>query len=285
MTSGSAAAARRPVSVASVTHAPIQAVRVPWGRIGYRSVGRGSPLVLIMGLGGNIDDWPPGLIAALALRDRVIVFDNEGIGLTTLRSGALTITRMSDDAFSFIAALHLRRLDVMGWSMGGFIAQALAVRHPSVIAKLVLSATAPGTGTGVLPSGPVIGALRSGGQGALRYLFPPDEATFAAAYTKQITSYPHFYLTPGRTVTLQLQASTRWLAGRDAAGRRVGRLRLPTLIGDGRDDVILPTANSVRLAHLIRNSRLKLYPDAGHGFIFQDERDWVATIERYLDAS
>jgi pimeloyl-ACP methyl ester carboxylesterase len=282
--SGSAAAAPRRVSVASVTHAPIHALRMPWGRIGYRSVGRHSPLVLIMGLAGNIDDWPPSLIAALALRHRVIVFDNEGIGLTTLRPGALTITRMADDTASVISALRLRRPDVMGWSMGGFIAQALAVRHPSAIGKLVLSATAPGTGQAVLPSGPVIGALSNGGQGALQYLFPPDRAKFAAAYTKEITSYPHFYLTPARIVTLQLQASSRWLAGRENTGRRVDRLRLPTLIGDGRDDVILPTANSVRLAHLIRGSRLKLYPDAGHGFVFQDERGWVATIERFLGA-
>lgn len=130
----------------------------------------------------------------------------------------------------------------------------------------------------------MIRALSNGAQGALTYLFPPDQAKFAAAYTKEITSYPHFYLTPGRIITLQLQASSRWLAGRDVAGRRVGRLRLPTLIGDGRDDVILPTANSVRLAHLIHNSRLKLYPDAGHGFVFQDERAWVATIDRFLGA-
>lgn len=282
---GSAAGAPRSVSVASVTRAPIRAARVPWGRIGYRSVGHGSPLVLIMGLAGNVDDWPPSLIAGLAQRHRVIVFDNEGIGLTTLRPGVLTITRMSEDTVSLIAALHLRRPDVMGWSMGGFIAQALAARHPSAIAKLVLSATAPGTGKGVLPSAPVIGALSNGGQGALRYLFPPDDqAKFAAAYVKEITSYPHFYLTPARIVTLQLQASSRWLAGGDAAGRRVGRLRLPTLIGDGRDDVILPTANSVRLTHLIRGSRLKLYADAGHGFVFQNERKWVAAIVRFLDA-
>lgn len=283
--SGSSAAAPRRVTVASVKRAPIHAVRVPWGRVSYRSVGRGSPLMLIMGLAGNIDDWPPSLIAALAQRHRVIVFDNEGIGLTTLRPGALTIPRMADDTASVIAALHLRRPDVMGWSMGGFIAQALAVRHPKAIGKLVLSATAPGTGKAVPPSGPVLRALNNGAAGALQYLFPPDQAKFAAAYTKEITSYRGFYLTPAHMVTLQLQASSRWLAGRDASGHRVAHLRLPTLIGDGRDDVILPTANSLKLAHLVRGSRLELYPDAGHGFIFQDERQWVATIERFLGAS
>jgi pimeloyl-ACP methyl ester carboxylesterase len=272
------------VNVVSVTSAPIHALRVPWGRIGYRSVGHGSPLALIMGLAGNIDDWPPSLIAALAQRHRVIVFDNEGIGLSTLRPGAFTITRMADDTASLIATLRLHRPAVMGWSMGGFIAQALAVRHPGAIGRLVLSATAPGTGNAALPSGPVLAALSNGAQGALKYLFPADQAKFAAAYTQEITSYPHFYVTPANIVTLQLRASSRWLAGREGAGRRVGRLRLPTLIGDGRDDVILPTANSVKLAHLIRGSRLKLYPDAGHGVVFQDERQWVAAIDRFLAA-
>jgi pimeloyl-ACP methyl ester carboxylesterase len=283
--SASASAAPPPVSFASVTSAPIHALRFPWGRIGYRSVGHGSPLVLIMGLAGNIDDWPPSLIAALAQHRRVIVFDNEGIGLSTLRPGALTITRMADDTASLIAALHLHRPAVMGWSMGGFIAQALAVRHPGAIGRLVLSASAPGTGSAVPPSGPVLAALGNGAQGALKYLFPADQARFVAAYTREITSYPHFYVTPANIVTLQQEASGRWLTGREAAGRRVGRLRLPTLIGDGRDDVLLPTSNSVKLAHLIRGSRLKLYPDAGHGFLFQDERQWVATIDRFLGAS
>jgi pimeloyl-ACP methyl ester carboxylesterase len=174
--SGSASAALRPVSVASVTRAPIHAVSVPWGQIGYRSAGRGSPLVLIMGLAGNIDDWPPSLIAALAQHHHVIVFDNEGIGRTTLRPGALTITRMADDTATLIAALGLHRPDVMGWSMGGFIAQALAVRHPDAVGKLVLSATAPGTGKVVAPSAAVIRALSNGAQGALAYLpARPDE--------------------------------------------------------------------------------------------------------------
>jgi pimeloyl-ACP methyl ester carboxylesterase len=281
---GSAAAATQPPSVASVTRASIHALRVPWGQIGYRSVGRGSPLVLIMGLAGTMDAWPPSLIAALAQRHRVIVFDNEGIGLSTLRRKTLTITRMADDTATLIATLRLHRPDVMGWSMGGFIAQALAVRHPGAIRRLVLSATAPGSGNAVSPSAAVIRALGNGAAGALNYLFPSDQSKVAAVYTQQITSYPHFYLTPASIVTLQLEASSGWLAGHEAAGAGVRRLRLPTLIGDGRDDVILPTANTVRLAHAIHGSRLKLYPDAGHGFVFQDERDWAATINRFLAA-
>jgi pimeloyl-ACP methyl ester carboxylesterase len=118
--------------------------------------------------------------------------------------------------------------------------------------------------------------------GALPYLFGPDQSKFAAAYTKAITAYPHFYITSAAVAKLQLAASAAWLIGQDPSGRHVRALRVPTLVGDGAKDVLLPTPNSVKLAHLIRGARLVLYPDAGHGFLFQDERAWTARIERFL---
>lgn len=278
------AAARIPAppTVPTVLHAPTRTVVLPWGRMGYRVIGHGSPLVLIMGLEGTMDAWPPSFIASLARAHRVIVFDNEGIGRSTLRPGPLSIPRMADDTAALIAALHLGRPDVLGWSMGGFIAQALAVRHPGRVHRLILSASAPGNGHAVLPSKKVTDTLSANPVGALAFLFPPDRSKFAAAYTKAITAYPHFYITTTAVAQLQLVASAAWLTGQDAAGPRVGALRVPTLVGDGADDVILPTANSIKLAHLIHGARLTLYPDAGHGFLFQDQRAWVARIERFL---
>ncbi len=277
----SGAAARQPAQV-SVTTAPVRAARTSWGRIGYRSVGRGSPLVMIMGLSGSIDAWDPSFIAALAQHHRVVVLDNEGIGLSTLRPGTLTITRMGDDTADLISALHLRRPDVLGWSMGGFIAQAFAVRHPGLYRRLILSATAPGNGQGVLPSAAVASLLAGGGEQILAALFPPDQAKQAPAYIKAITRYPNFYQPSAKISALQLTASTRWLSGQEPSGRLITRLRAPTLIADGAEDVILPSANSIKLGRLIHGSQVKLYPDAGHGFLFQDEASWVARIERFL---
>ena len=100
-----------------------------------------------MGLSGTIDGWPPSFLDAVAAKGhRVIVFDNEGIGRSTLRAGTLTITRMGQDTARFIKALHLRRPDLAGWSMGGMIAQSLAVQSPKLVRRLVLMATAPGDG-------------------------------------------------------------------------------------------------------------------------------------------
>lgn len=276
-------AGARPVTVSEVLKAPVRSVKVPWGRIGYRVVGHGAPMVIIMGLAGSIDAWPPSFVTALAARHRVYALDNEGIGLTTRRRGALSIPRMADETADFVRALHLRRPDVLGWSMGGFIAQAYAVRHPRLLRRLVLAATAPGDGHPVFPSAPVIQALSSGsGAGALAYLFPPDQSRYGALYTQQIVRWPGFHLPVAQVVKAQLAASTLWLSGRDQAGRRVSRLRIPVLIGDGAEDVILPTPNTRHLAHLIKGSHLHLYPDAGHGFLFQDERAWVKVINRFL---
>ncbi len=272
------------VTAATVIHAPVRSVRVPWGRIGYRAVGRGSPLVLIMGLSGSIDAWPPGFVAALARHHRVIALDNEGIGMTTLRPGPLTVPRMADDAAALVRALHLGRVDVLGWSMGGFIAQAYAVRHPALVRRLILSATAPGNGHAVLPAGKVLSALSGDVAGLLAYLFPKDQAQDGTAFAKAISAYPDLHFASATVTNLQLAASSQWLAGKDRAGRRESSLRVPTLIGDGADDVILRAANSRMLHRLLEGSRLRLYPDAGHGFLFQDAASWAAVVNRFLAA-
>jgi pimeloyl-ACP methyl ester carboxylesterase len=276
-------AATPPVTAASVIVAPVRTVRTAYGTVSYRAVGHGRPLVLIMGLGGSVDTWPPGFIAPLARAHRVIAFDNEGVGRSTLRAGSLTISRMGDDTAAFIVALHLRRPDVLGWSMGGFIAQAFAVRHPGDYRRLILSATGPGDGHAVLPSAPVVKALTGAGN-ILDYLFPPDQSREAAAFTDAITRYPHLYAASSKIFGLQLAASTGWLTGQDASGHHDGRIGAPTLIGDGAEDELIPSVNSRRLAHLISHARLKLYPDAGHGFIFQDQSQWAALIDRFLAA-
>src|SRR4051812_9378362 len=111
--------------------APTKVVKVGRQKVGYRSIGTGRPIVLVMGLGGTMDGWDPTFLDALAATGhRVVIFDNEGIGRSRALKGRLTIRRMGDTAAALIARLKLKRPDVGGWSMGGMIAQSLAVRHP-----------------------------------------------------------------------------------------------------------------------------------------------------------
>jgi pimeloyl-ACP methyl ester carboxylesterase len=278
-----------PVAPAAVTRptltaltAPVRTIRTALGTVDYRSLGHGRPLVMIMGLDGSIDAWPSGFVDAVARSHRVYALDNEGIGRSTLRAGTLTISRMADDTAAFIAALQLKRPDVLGWSMGGFIAQALAVRHPQAYRRLILAATAPGTGHGVPPSGAVLKALTGNPAALLTFLFPPDQSSWAGKYAAAIAKYPHLFLAPSAVDTLQLAASSRWLSGGDRSGRLVNRVKQPVLIADGARDVILPTPNSRLLHRLIKHSQLHLYPDAGHGFPFQDQAPFVRLIDRFL---
>src|ERR1700722_8855019 len=121
----SAASARH--SVPSITTIPIQVAQTSDGAVSYRSDGTGAPLVMIMGLSGSQDAWPPALVNALAKHHRVIIFDNAGIGQTAMPPGTLTISAMADQTAALIQSLNLDQPEVLGWSMGGMIAQALAI--------------------------------------------------------------------------------------------------------------------------------------------------------------
>lgn len=157
--------------VASVAKTSVTVADTKRGAVGYRSVGSGPPLVLVMGFGSSMEDWDPTFVDDLARTRRVVVFDNAGIGKSTaLASKKLTISGMADQTSALIDALGLGTPDVLGWSMGGMVAQALAVRHPDQVRRLVLSATQPGTGKAKKDP-------RAGGQGASErhaFLFQPD---------------------------------------------------------------------------------------------------------------
>jgi len=140
-------AERAPVVRApDVIDTPTKIADTPAGAVGYREVGKGSPILLIMGLGGSMDAWRPAFVAALATGHKVVMFDNAGVGDTAQLASPLTITDMAGQTSALISTLHLGRVAVLGWSMGGMVAQALAVLHPTQVSKLVLAATQPGTG-------------------------------------------------------------------------------------------------------------------------------------------
>src|SRR4051794_8667527 len=219
--------------------APTKTVKVGKLRLGYRSIGKGRPVVFIQGLGGSMDGWDPTFLDKLAARGhRVVVFDNEGIGRSTTLPGKLTIRRMGDDAAGLIRVLKLRRPDVVGWSMGGMIAQSLAVRHPTSLHRLVLLATAPGDGRSTAPAADALSVLTSTSPdplAVLGLLFPPDQAAARDHYVADIALRKNLSPTAPAIVTgRQLVAATTWTTGGDRDGHHVSRLRLPVLVGGGQ---------------------------------------------------
>ncbi len=269
----------------SINAVPVQVVQTADGPVGYRSIGAGPPLVMIMGLSGSQDTWPPDLVDALATQHRVITFDNAGIGQTALPPGTLTISAMADQTADLISALHLGRTAVLGWSMGGMITQALVIRHPTDVSHLVLCATFSGDGTATLPPAANASALTntssSNTDALLALLFPPDQLTTQGpAYIKTITSYPNLYLAPASVEKAQLAAIGSWAAGTDPGGH--GSITTPTLIGDGADDVLTPPVNAHKMARSIPGTQVVIYPDAGHGFVIQDAASWAARVNHVL---
>jgi pimeloyl-ACP methyl ester carboxylesterase len=254
--------------------------------IGYRVVGTGRPLVMIMGLSGTMDAWDPALVDALARGGRrVLLLDNRGTGRTQRGSGQLTIRRMADDVAAFIRRLRLGRPDVLGYSMGGMIAQSFAVRYPGRVRRLVLAATAPGDGRSTPPTAAALQALLSprSALGSLTLLFPPGaEAArdgYVARLARRRSPQP---VGPQPVIRQQSAATVTWLTGQDPVGRRVRRLRLPVLVAGGTRDELLPFPNQRHLADIIPGARLVTYTGKSHGFPFHGPVGFASRVSLFL---
>ncbi len=272
-----------PLAASGIATVPVSVVQTGDGQVAYRQLGTGAPLLLIMGLGGSIDAWQPSFVNALAARHRVIVFNNAGVGRTSALSAPLTPTAMASQTSAFITALGLVRVDVLGWSLGGMVAQALAVQHPAQVDRLILAATQPGTGHAVpIPAAAAADAISSNPAAVLSVLFPSDQTSAEQQYVSGILSYPGYYSAPRDVIPSQAAAVESWLAGLDPSGLKTAGITAPTLVADGSDDALDPAANDQTLASTIRGAQLVVYPDAGHGFLFQDSSSFVARIEQFL---
>jgi pimeloyl-ACP methyl ester carboxylesterase len=257
---------------------PVQHVQVGDISVGYREGGSGSgpPLVLIMGYGGAMYEWDPALLERLADQRRVVVFDNRGVATTSGPTAGLTVEMMADDTAGLIEALGLGQVDLLGWSMGGYVAQEVVLRHPELVNRLILSATDPGSPRAVQPSPAVIALLESATRnGLIEAIFPQTRAARAAAkaYLARVAAQPglqpsYFEVSP-ETIRAQLGAELAW--NRPGAGSyaSLGRIAQPTLVIDGALDRAVPPVNSRIIADRIPSSLLKLYPGAGHAFMYQ----------------
>ncbi len=268
----------------SVVWAPVKTIETTRGMVAYRSIGKGPALIMITGYAGTMEGWDRRLVDTLALHHRVVIFDNGGIGSTSALPEPLTIDAMADQTSALIAALGLRHVDVLGWSMGGMIAQALAVRHPGQVRRLVLCATFPGDGQAVRPTEAAINALKSGdSKKVMADLFPRNQLAAQNAYLAALSSYPASSPAPSNVVTAQGQAVDAWWAGKDPAGKAAATIHVPTLVADGTEDRLDPLQNSYALARFIPGAELRLYPDAGHAFLFQDEASFAQTVDAFLN--
>jgi pimeloyl-ACP methyl ester carboxylesterase len=276
------------------TSVPVRTVAVNGADIGYRVLNpgaKGTPLVLICGYGFTMTEWDPALVEGLADGRKVVLFDNRGIGNSTGPVKGLTIKTMARDTAGLIRALKLGRSDVMGWSMGGYIAQELALDSPKLVRRLILASADPGSPKAIEPQQSVVDVLTNPDltpTDLLPILFPADQQAAGQAWLAAISAQPNLtatdFATPGETMSEQeLANAQRWYGRGDGTYARLPKLKKRTLIGYGTEDVIVPPGNARLLAQRMERATLLRVPDAGHAFLFQQPASRAAAFARFLD--
>ena len=256
----------------------------------YRDVGDGTPpLVLLQHFRGNLDNWDPALIDALASDRRVITFDNTGVGGSTGTTPS-TIAQTAIDAIAFLEAMQFDQVDILGFSIGSFIAQEIALIRPAVVRRLVLASSAPKGAASMHGWAPevieAVGAPVPNPDGYLSVFFTRStssrqsgvDALGRTAARTEDRDKP----TSWQTRQAQYDAVCAWGIPDHALVQRVGAIDMPVFVANGDSDPMILPRYSYLLAGLIPGARLKIYPDAAHGFLFQHHAEFAADVDAFL---
>jgi pimeloyl-ACP methyl ester carboxylesterase len=269
-----------------------KAIDVKGTKFVFREIGKpgGVPLVLLHHLTAVLEDWDPAVLDGLAAKHHVIVFDNRGVGGSG-GSTPKTVEEMAGDAIAFIGALGFSKVDLFGFSLGGFVAQVIAQQQPGLVRKIILAGTGPAGGEGIANVGAVLqDAFRKAGatgKHPKHFLFFTQTRNGRAAaddFLGRLKERTKDLDAPvsNETVQAQIAAIHAWGQG-DA--RMLATVQHPVLVANGDDDVMVPSLNSFELARRLPNAQLSIFPDAGHGGIFQHHAAFVQQALAFLEQS
>lgn len=258
--------------------------------IAYRTIGEENamPLVMLNHWGAVLDNFDPRIIDGLAQTHRVFATDYPGIGGSGGKA-RLTIEEMADDAIALIRALGFSQVDLLGFSLGGFVAQAVVLKAPELVRKLILTGTGPAGGIGIDRVWSMSWPLMIKGLLTLRdpkfYLFFTSSTQgkqAAQAFLTRLKERKHHRDKPPSPAAFmrQLKAIQAW--GKQPP-HDLRQIKIPTLIANGDNDIMVPSLNSADLARRIPNAQLIIYDDAGHGGIFQNHEDFVERAAAFLE--
>ena len=261
----------------------------------YRDTSGGSDgaiaLILLQHFRGNLDSWDPALVDALARARRVIAFDNAGVGESTGMTPD-TIEQMARDAIAFIAGMGFAQVDILGFSIGSFVAQQIALIRPAIVRRLVLASSAPQGAAGMHGwASEVIGAVGTPKTGPEEYLSvfftrskPSRQAGKEALQRMYARTEGRDAVTTWATREAQYDAVCAWGLPDHALLERVSALDMPVFVANGDSDPMILPHYSYLLAGLIPHARVRIYPDAAHGFLFQHHAEFAADVDEFLTA-
>jgi pimeloyl-ACP methyl ester carboxylesterase len=275
--------------ITSYAQAPARTIDAGGVTYAYRELGPkgGIPVVFFVHLAATLDNWDPRIVDAIAQNRHVITFDNRGVGAS---SGSVpdSVEAMADDAYTFIKALGFDTIDVFSFSLGGMVAQDLVVKHPDLVRKLVLTGTGPRGGKDIdkvvgVTYYDVLRATQTR-QDPKVFLFfnrnatgkPAAKAFVERLQERTVDRDADISLTAFRT---QLKAIQKY--GRSAPSD-LSKLTQPTLIANGDNDRMVPSVLSDDLHRRIQDSKLVIYPDSGHGGIFQFHEKFAPLAAEFL---
>ncbi len=256
----------------------------------YRDTGEGNmPLVLLQHFRGNLDSWDPALIDELAAARRVIAFDNAGVGGSTGTTPHL-VEHMAHDAIAFITAMGFSQVDILGFSIGSFIAQDIALIRPDLVRSLILASAAPKGATGTHGWAPevigAVGKLATKPEEYLDVFFARSPSSRQAGQQALGRMYARTAdrdkPTTWATRNAQYDAVCTWGIPDHAALQRLTAIRQPVFVANGDSDPMIPPRYSHLIAGLVPDASIKIYPDAAHGFLFQHYAEFAADVAEFL---
>lgn len=286
MTSAASQEAARPAL------SPVRHVFVGDMSVGYRIGGQGPPIVMIIGRSATMAEWDPRLLDRLLRSHRVIVFDNRGVATTDDPSKAtMTIGQLARDTLGLMTQLRIERADVLGWSMGGMIAQQVALDAPGRVVKLVLCSTTPGGSHARRPSLRIQKILKNPDLSATTLLtlsFPPARAGVRSAVANglavavQPDLLPDSFTISSATRAHQEEAAARWNSPRGGDYDELPSIRARTLVLWGRLDEVEPTYNDRLIVSRVPRAIGQSFAKGGHAFLFQYPVAVAKVINRFL---
>jgi pimeloyl-ACP methyl ester carboxylesterase len=247
-------------------------------------------LVMLQHFRGNLDNWDPALVDRLAQDREVILLDNRGVGGST---GVVpeNVTTMARDALAFIDALGLEQIDLLGFSLGGFVAQELVLLRPRLVRRLVLAGTAPQGGPDLHRWSDEVYALGTADEPGAEHLLGLFFSRSEESRAKGMESIGRLFQrevdrdepTDLATRDAQLAAITAWGIPDESKLNRLTGITQPTLVANGDNDTMMHTQNSHLLAERLPDARLRIYPDAGHGFLNQYPAQFADDVNAFLE--